>query len=95
MSASNRSRFISKSWPSENFLGSMSTVTPVFSMSVVQWRGRSASFLRLEMSGRLWVKPSTTSSTYMLNTRNEEQNVMFSLFCEYVHLEYVRLNVIG
>jgi len=34
----------------------------------------------------------------MLNTRNEEKNTVFysclSLFCDYIHLEYVRIHVI-
>jgi len=42
--------------------------------------------------------PLLVSSPYMLNTRNrgKEYGILFifSLFCEYIHLEYVRIHVI-
>mmetsp|Transcript_15321 Transcript_15321/g.42724 ORF Transcript_15321/g.42724 Transcript_15321/m.42724 type:complete len:226 (-) Transcript_15321:4326-5003(-) len=63
ISGSKRSRFISKSCPKENLRGSISNCTPVLSIRVVQWRGRSASFFSRPISGRDWVKPVTTSST--------------------------------
>ena len=62
--SSKRSSSMSKSFCSVNVFGFMSNLTPVTSMSFSQWR-RSASFLRLAMSGSDSTKPAIASSTFL------------------------------
>ena len=67
--SSNRSSCISKRFWSVNVFGFMSNSTSVTCMSLLQWRGRSASFLRFWMSGSDAMNAAADSSTFLYGRR--------------------------